>query len=494
MKQALGADRVAAEPRAVEELIVRCARLPLALALVAARAALRPQGGLHLLVSELRDAHQRWQTLAGDEPTTDVRTVFSWSYRALTPQAARLFRLLGFHPGPDISVPAAASLAGVTPHQVRPLLGELVRVNLVSECAAGRYTFHDLLRNYACDMAYRIDTDQQRRTAIQRILDHYVHTAYASAMLLNAARDPITLTPLAPGVTPEHPADYQQALDWFTAEHPVLLATANQAAEGGFDGHTWQLAWTLWNFLDWRGKWHDLAATGRAAVAAAERLADLPAQARAHRNLANTYTRLGRLDDAHVQLAHALDLATQTGDQTEEAHTHHNLAYLWEQRGDYLRALDHAQQTLDLYRAAGHQNGQADALNAVGWYHGLLGDHQQTLTACQQALTLFQDLGDRYGQAATWDSLGYAHHHLGHYAHAVTSYDHALTLLRDLGDRYYEGTILTHLGDTHHVTGNADVARDVWRQALAILDDLDHPDADKVRSKLAAIDDSSPGS
>jgi tetratricopeptide (TPR) repeat protein len=372
------------------------------------------------------------------------------------------------------------------------VLAELTQVSLLVEYTPGRYIFHDLLRAYASDLAQRLDTDQQRHTAIVRMLDHYLHSAYTADRLLDPARDPLTLPPPVPGVTPQQPADYQQALDWFTVEYPVLMAVVEQAAAAGFDTHTGQLAWILRPFLDRRGNWHDQAAVGRAAVAASRRLADPTAQARAYRTLARAYTRLERFDDAHTQLRHALDLATKAGDQVEQAHTHTNLAILWERRNNYLQALDHARQARNLYQATGHQHGQALALNSVGWCLALLGDHQQALIACQQSLTLLQDLGDRDGQADTWDSLGYAHHHLGHHAHALTSYHNALTLYRYLGDRYNEATTLTHLGDTHHTTGNHDAARDAWQQALTILNDLNHPDADQLRTKLTTLDTPAP--
>jgi Tfp pilus assembly protein PilF len=425
--------------------------------------------------------------LTGDDPTTDVQAVFTWSYQVLTPDAARLFRLLGLHPGPDITAPAVASLAGLPASTIRPVLAELTQASLLVEHTRGRYTVHNLLRAYATDLTQRIDSDQQRHSATHRVLDHYLHTAYTADRLLDPTRDPISLSPPAAGVTPQHPADHQQALDWFTVERPVLLAAVDHAATG-FDTHTWQLAWTLETFLHQRGHWHDWVAIGRAAVATAHRLVDPTAQDHAHRTLALAYIKLGRLDDAHTQLNYALDLATQTGDPTQQARTHHRLGHLWERRGNYPQALDHAQQALTLYQATGNQHGQALALNHVGWFHALLGDHHQALTACQHALTLLQELGDRYGQAGTWDSLGYAHHHLSHHTHALTCYHHALGLFRDLGDRYNEATILTRLGDTHHATGNPHAARDAWHQAMTILDDLNHPDADQLRTKLAILD------
>jgi Tfp pilus assembly protein PilF len=488
----LGTDRVGAEPDAVAEIITRCARLPLALALAAAHAALRPHTGLHVLAEQLRDTQQRWQALAGDDPGTNIQAVFSWSYQALTPDAARLFRLLGLHPGPDIGTPAAASLTALPPDQARPLLAELVRANLLTEPTPGRYTLHDLLRAYATHLTHTQDTDTQRHAATGRVLDHYLHTAHVADGLLTPARDPLTLTPPQPGVTPQQVTDDQQALDWFTTEHAVLMAAIDHAATTGFDTHTWQLTWDLWTFLNRRGHWHDIVAAGRAAVTAAGRLADQTAQVRAHRDLAVAYMRLGHLDDTHTELGHALDVATRAGDQVGQAHTHGTLAYLCGQRGDPAQALDHTQQSLDLYRAAGHRVGQAGALNGMGWFHALTGDYPQALNYCRQALTLFQDLDDRLGQADTWDSLGYAHHHLGHHTQAITCYQYALTMHRDHGNLYNEATILTHLGDTHHSAGNPTAARNTWQQALAILNDLNHPDADQVRTKLTTLDNTNP--
>jgi hypothetical protein len=175
MVRRVGADRVAAEPAAVAEIITRCAHLPLALVLVAARAAVRPHGGLRVLAKELRDARQRWQMLTGDDPASDVQAVFSWSYQTLTSDAARLFRLLGLHPGPEVSAVAAASLARLPASTARPVLTELTGASLLVEHTPGRYAFHDLLRAYATDLTQRIDSDRHRRAATHRMLDHYLH-------------------------------------------------------------------------------------------------------------------------------------------------------------------------------------------------------------------------------------------------------------------------------------------------------------------------------
>jgi Tfp pilus assembly protein PilF len=460
------------------------------LTIAAARAVTHPTFPLAAFAAELAGAGERLDALAAGDPATEVRAVFSWSYQTLSPAAARLFRMLGLHPGPDTSAPAAASLAGLPRSHTRRLLDELARASLLAEHTPGRYTFHDLLRAYATDLTHTLDPDTQRRAAAGRLLDHYLHTAYAADRLLNPHRHPpaLTLVPPAPGVTPEHPADHQQALAWLTAEHPVLLASAGHAAGGGFDGHAWQLAWTLTTFHDRRGHWHDQAASWQSALDAAGRLRDPAAQAYAHRALARAHTRLGRYQRAHTHYRDALDLHHLAGDHAGQAQTHGNIAFLWERQGHPDQALDHARRALTLYRAAGDRRGQATALNAVGWYYALLGDHQQALTHCEQALTHYRQLGDRHGEAATWDSLGYAHHHLGHYPDATDCYQHALDLLRDLGHRYEEADTLTRLGDTHHTAGDPAAARTAWQHALAILTDLDHTDAEAVRAKLHDLD------
>jgi len=484
----IGSDRTTAEPQAVREIITRCARLPLALAIVAARAATHRQFALHALATELRDVGDRLGALTGDDPRSDLRTVFSWSYQVLCPPAARLFRLLGLHPGPDLSARAAASLTGLPLSQVRPMLTELTQANLLAEHTPGRYALHDLLRAYATHLADTTDPAEQRHAATHRVLDHYLHTAFTASQLLTPARSPITLTTHRPGTTPEHATDRQQALVWFAAEHAVLLATVQHAAATGFDAHAWQLAWALAPHLDWHGSFPDLAAIGRAAVAAAHRLADPAAQARAHYLLAGAYAELGQFDDAHTHLQHALDQKNQLGDPTRQAAIHEQFAWTALRRGRPAEALPHAQQSLELFQATGHRHGQAYALNVIGWCHALLGNHQQAVSCCQQARTQLQELNDRKGQATSWNGLGLAQHHLGHHADAIASYHHALHLARDQGDRYYEAWTLTHLGDAHHTTGNHHAARDTWRQALTILEDLDHPDAERLSAKLTALD------
>ncbi|HEU4423915.1 MAG TPA: BTAD domain-containing putative transcriptional regulator [Pilimelia sp.] len=480
----LGAERVAAEATAVDEIVDRSARLPLALVIVAAHAVTKPDLPLATLARALRDVRGTLDVLAGADPATDVRAVFSWSYDALTADAARLFRLLGLHPGGEISMPAAASLAGMPIGRVRPLLAELTRAHLTTECAPDRYGFHDLLRAYAGELARETDRGEDWRAALHRVLDHYLYTAHAAAMLLDPHREPRALAPAQPGVTPETLTDAEQAKAWLTGEQRVLLAAVEAAAASGFEAHAPQLTWSFGDFLERRGHWHDWAAALQTALRAARRLGDKVEQAYAHRMLARALAPLGRYDDAYDHLKRALDLFRQLDDGTGQARTHRNLALVLEQQGRFQEALHHAEQALDLLRYAGRPVALANALNNVGWYNSMVGDHRRALPYCRQALMTYQGVGDRYGEAATYDSLGHIHHHLGHRKRAVTCFKHALDLIRDVGNRYAEASVLTHLGDSHADADRPDLARRVWRQALTILDELGHRDAENLRTKL----------
>ncbi|WP_309232220.1 ATP-binding protein [Micromonospora tarensis] len=485
----LGPGRVRREAAALDEIVRRCAGLPLALAVVAAHAVGQPQVPLAALASELRDANpDRLTALTTGDPTTDVRAVFSWSYRALDADSARLFRLLGLHPGPDAGRAAVASLAGLPPARVGPLLAGLTRANLLTERTPGRYAMHDLLRAYASELCHGVDPEAERNAARRRLFDHYLHASHAADHLLDPYRlaRPAALPPPEPGVTVGDRPEHAWATGWFAAEHHVLLACVEQAAGSGLDRHSWTLAAALTTYLDRSGHWPELAAAQRTALAAALRRGDLAGQALAHRGLAIACTWSGEHEAAHRHYRRDLELYRELGDDTGRAHTHLGVSWVLARQGRLRAALDETRLALDLYRSAGYRVGQAKALNNLGWMHARLGEPEPALHCCQAALRLHEETGDRHGAALTWDSLGYVRHGLGDHDRAADCYRRALALHRELGDRYDEAEVLDNLGDSLRAAGNLDAARRAWREALTIFDELRHPDADRPRVKLAA--------
>ncbi|RAO11057.1 AfsR/SARP family transcriptional regulator [Micromonospora noduli] len=480
----LGERQVAAEPAAADTIADRCARLPIALAIVAARAATNRHFSLAAVAGELGDLDA---FRAGDE-ATDVRAVFSWSCRTLSPPAARLFRLLSLHPGPDVSAPAVASLAGVDGQATGPLLTELTRANLFTEHTYGRYAFHDLLRAYAASLADESEPPAERRAAIHRLLDHCLHTAHAADLALHPHFSAISLPPPRAGVTPERPRSRSAAASWFTTEVPVLLAAVPLAARSGFEGHAWRLAWAMAGFLHRQGHWQDWLGTQQIALAAASRIGDQAGQGHAHRSLGLACSRLRRYDEADDHLRRALDLFTDVGDDAGRAHTCLNLGQLAERQGQHQQALRHSRRALTLFRGTGNRAGQGYTLNAVGWQEALLGNYHHALESCGEALRMLQEVDDVQGQADTWDSLGHAHHQLGDDRRAIACYEHALELFTQVNDRYAEASTYVNLGGSHRALGDLGATRAAWRRALTILDELGDADADSIRADLDQLD------
>jgi tetratricopeptide (TPR) repeat protein len=489
LSRRLGAELVDRETEAVGELISLCARLPLALAIAAARSAARPSRPLQALVEELRPAQDRLKVLdAADtaDEATSARAVLSWSYQGLTPAAARLFRLLAVHPGPDSTAAAAASVAGIAPDEARALLAELVLANLLAEHADGRFSCHDLLRAYAAEQAGRSERDEDRRAAMHRMLDHYLHTAFGAAMLLDQI-DPPTPPPAAlPGVTPEVLADRRQAYAWFEAERPVLSAAISYAARHGFDGHAWHLPQALREFYIRRAYWAESAATQQVAAAIAGRAADEAGQATAHRGLGAALVRLGRYAEAAVHLDLALDLYRRLGDLPGECRAIFQQAVMFGLQDDYRRALSCGRLARRLARAAGQPADEGHALNVTGQFHARLGRRRLAMAYWERALTLHRQSGNRLGEALTQQNLGVLRLHSGDGKGAIALLAEAALICAETGDRFYYADIIDDLGDAYQAAGNLAAAHESWRQALAEFEDLQHPRAKQSRAKLPA--------
>ncbi|HYZ57606.1 MAG TPA: BTAD domain-containing putative transcriptional regulator [Streptosporangiaceae bacterium] len=488
LSRRLGQEVVAAEPQAAAELIASCARLPLALTITVGRAAIRPALSLAALAAELRDARNRLDALDAGDAATDLRAVLSWSYQQLSPPAARMFRLLGMHPGPDISHAVAVSLGGVSDDDAGAALGELTRAHMVAEHAPGRFTFHDLLRAYAAERARQSGDDAERERALGRAVDHYLHTARAAAAQVNPQRQlPVPPAPQA-DVAPEEIRNQEQALRWFEAEHSVLLAVSGYAAEAGVMPHGWMLPCMLADYLDNLGRWQDFEDSQRSALAVARRFGDTDGEARACIELAIACIRQGKLEAAEPHLECSLGLYREIGDRASEARVHSTYAYKLEREERYGDALDHTQEALRLHREVGNRTGEAHALNGIGWYLTMAGHHRQALSYCREALALQRELGDPRGESATSHSLGHAYYQLGDYPKALASYRNAVDRAVQAGSRYTEAISLASLADTYYMTGEVAAARDAWLRALATFDQLRHPDAEQVRAKLHDLD------
>jgi tetratricopeptide (TPR) repeat protein len=479
----LGTERLDAEPDAAIELIGLCARLPLALAIAAARISGRPRRGLADFAAELTGTRRRLDALETGDVTASVRAVFSWSLGHLSAPAARLFRLLGLHPGPDVTISAAASLAGIPLSQARQALDELAEAHLITEQAATRFTLHDLLRDYAVEQAASCDAGD-RDAAVPRMLDYYLHTSHQANRLLYPSRDSLSLPVPYAGAAPDVLTDTRQAQAWVQAERGVLLAVIAQAAELSFDTHAWQIPYCLAKFLDMHGYWDELTTTNRVALEAAQRLGDMTAQARIHLISCHACMRLGDEHDAQAHLKDALRLYELLEDRVGQARIYVAFSLVLNRQGRHNDAFGQAQYALILYWSAGYRPGLAQALNAMGWSEAHLANPQRAVACCRMSVDLHREVGNKVGEAEGCDSLGYAYHQLGDYQQATAYYERAVGCLRELACRHEEAVTLARLGDAHLGFGHPERARRSWERALAVFDEENHPSAGPVRGRL----------
>jgi DNA-binding SARP family transcriptional activator/tetratricopeptide (TPR) repeat protein len=506
---ALIGDRVDADPGAAVKLAGLCSRLPLALRVAAEFVASRPAVLLAELAGELADQQSRLDLLdAGGDPRTAVRAVFFWSYRHLDLDAARAFRLLGLHPGPDLEAYAAAALTGTAVEHARQLLDVLARAHLIQPAGPGRYGLHDLLRAYAAGQATVTDSEQERRAALTRLFDHYLHTAAAAMDTLFPAETshrPRIPAPATPGPPVTEPGT---ARAWLDAERANLAAVAAHAAGHGWPSYSTRLAATLFRYLDTGGHQPEAVTIHSHARRAASAISDSAAEATALSSLAGVDLRQGRYELAVGRYQQAVALFRETGDRTGEARALGNLSYIDLQQGHHPQATEYTQQALALYRETGDRTGEARALGNLGMveerlgryeqatgYHqlalvvfreaddqsgiayslvnlGILdlrqGRPQQATNHLQQALALLRETGDRSGEASAITGLGDAELRLGRYQQAAGHYQHALALFREIGERAGEAEALNALGEVFLATGRPGQARTQYSAALGL--------------------------
>jgi DNA-binding SARP family transcriptional activator/DNA-binding XRE family transcriptional regulator len=483
----LGPERVSAEPEAASEISVRCGHLPLALRIVADRAADRPCVTLADLAGQLAAAHGLLDVLDSEDEATAIRAVFSWSYQALAPAAARVFRLLGLHPGPDVSVPAAAALAALGPAEAGRLLDLLAGVHLVEGDQPGRYRLHDLLRVYATEQVRAAGT-AGGQAAIRRMLIWYLHTAVrADQMLVPGRRHPVLGAP-PPGCEPLSFSGYEQALAWCDTEYANLTTATRLAAEAGHDDVAWQFPVALRGFFDLRRPWAEGLASASAGVAAARRSGNRDGQAWTLDCLGHAHSGLGQFEEALDCYAQARNIRRETGDRWgESANSMVNLGCTYLELSQPDLALDCFQRVLAAAQEAGNKYVQSLALVNLAETYTRLARADDLLACSLQAVQATREIGYRQAEGTALGSLAAAYRALGQPGRARDRYHQALAVRRQAGDRHGEAEILRDLGDLSGDVGHRKAARRSWVQALAILEGLgDDRACAEIRDRLGA--------
>ncbi len=392
-----------------------------------------------------------------------------------------MFALLGVHCGPDITVPAAASLASVPGPDARKALAELADASLTAEHRPGRYVMHDLVRGYAAAQARQALGEADIRAATGRSLDHYLHTMAVWSDIPRSFRP----APPAPGVVPERLAGEAQQVAWAQAEHQVLLRAIAQAAAAGRATQAWQIFERQSWFLGDQGYWADCHAAGQAVLAAAQAAGDQAALGWAHMIIGRHCAFAGALDDGRAYLTRAQDHLARAGDVRGQASALLVSSYVCGWQGDWANGATLAGQALALMRQSGRPGRWA--LYAIGECHAHLGNYDLARGYARQALDLGPEPGDPTNLALAWGVLGLVHHRLGERHHAVSCYRQALLLANQWKTplaRRWLASLLADFGDACQAASDMPAAANAWQQALHILDELGLPDSVGVRARL----------
>jgi DNA-binding SARP family transcriptional activator/tetratricopeptide (TPR) repeat protein len=456
-------------PDAVAALAGYCCRLPLALRVAAELVAARRGVPLADLVSELAGQQRRLDLFDAGDPRTAVRAVFSWSCRNLSPDAARTFRFLGWHPGCDFDAYAAAALISGTLDQGRLALAELARAHLVEPAAPGRYLMHDLLRAYAGELADALDSADERHAALTRLFDHYLHAAAAAMDTLYPGerhRRP-RIHPLA---TPTPRLDSTAAAQsWLDEQRAALVAVTVHTAERGWPDHATRLAAILFRYLNLGSHYPEATTIYSHAASAARSSGDPAGEAIALTSLGGIDSNQGRFEQACNRHRQALEMFREAGDSIGQARAMGNLALTYVDLGRFHEAVRVYGEALTVFRQNGDRAGEVRSLCNLGIVEERLGRYQQAARSQEQSLAIAREIGARDTETLALLNLGIARLRLGRCALAAGELRRALALCRENGYRAYTAVALTRMGDVCLCQGSPDDATGYLQEAQALF-------------------------
>ncbi|GAA1214804.1 BTAD domain-containing putative transcriptional regulator [Kitasatospora nipponensis] len=498
-----------AEASLLAETVAHCGRHPLALRITASLLRHRRAWGLGDLLAELREGRGDLEVF--DDGSRSLAAAFDLSYRALPAEQRTLFRLLGRAPGRDVDAFGAAALLDCAARPARRLLQALADRHLLAEPTPGRFTMHDLLREYARALARAEDPATAGEAALDRLFDYYERTARRADRHTRMVPREEAPEPTAPGERPPAAPRLdcrQDAEAWLAAEIENVVAAARYAAHRADPRHAVTLPLAVASQLYHHGPWpRALELLSRAAgvagglddagaraaallavgplrqltgdrVGAAEALhtaLDLYHRAEDPLGQANILTELGRArlhaadyPAAAEHCAGALRLYQEVSSGLGQANALSVLGRIRQRTGDYRRAIQNSRRSLLLYRRAGNPLGQSRAHSELGTAQYLAGGHRAAMREFLAAHRLCEELNSPLGQAVALLALAAVRRRCGNYRGAALDGARALELARELGNRITWADALTERGLLRGLTGRLDLARLDCEQALEL--------------------------
>ncbi|MGR6921803.1 AfsR/SARP family transcriptional regulator [[Actinomadura] parvosata] len=470
LSRLVGADRVSADLDQTTRLVGLCDGFPLALRIVGARLADRPDWSVGALTTRLADERRRLRELEAGELA--VRSSLAASFDALSGSAreidaaaARLLALLGLLHVPDVTVEAAAALSGCVPDDVERALERLCDAHLLEAGEPGRYHPHDLVRLFAGNLI----PAGERILPLRRAIGYYAESARAAAR----TSDPHRVHCLYPPIEAQGRgfADAEEARAWLRREEATLLAAAFQALADPDDDIARAgaaIGFALWWYQQRAFQVNGLISLGERLLATGERLQDPVIRMEAHAHLATGLYFKGDPSASEHNKAH-LRLARQLGDRFNEQRAHGNLATTllkWER---FSEALEHALAQRAIAREAGSGVGERYALLVAARAHLNMERFDEAAALLEEGAEMAARAGDLHGQVEFAVSRGLALIELGRVEAALAVLTEALEPSRTVA-RTTEMGCLVYLARAHRLLGQTSAAVRRSAEAIAVAE------------------------
>lgn len=488
LSRTVGEPRIAAEVDRAEQLVSLCGGLPIALNVVGARLATRPRWTIEQVLTDLLDERRRLIRLSFNDDLS-VQAVFDVSYQALSAPAARLYRLLGLHPGPEFDAGVAAAVLRSPLLETEGLIDELLNANLLNELQAGRYRFHELLRLHAVQRAHAEEPAEARALAARRMLDWYLYTATLAGQVITPHRTNLRRDVEYIPLEPRSFASYTDALDWLDRERVNLLAAARQASESGSPATAWQLADAMWGLFLYRTHYQEWLQFDLVAERAARDCGDQAMEAESEDRLGLLFHALGRNDEALKHMARAADLWRQLSNPLRVASSLERFGFVYLDQGNVELAIVHFTQALDGYRRAGEQRNVGLALISLGRALNAIERYDDAGDSLRQAVQELDSLpvADPYNNARAQLALARSETRVGQVDSALRRLESALDLMRSVHSPLGQADVWWAMAELHEQARHLGAARDAYERAAVLLTEVGNPGAARVRERLEAL-------
>ncbi len=474
LARVLGEARVAGEPEAVRQVVLACAGLPLALRIAAAQLVIRPDRSIGRFVAQLTGGERLDSLAIGGDSSSQLRAVFDLSYVRLDAEARRLFRIVGALPEVDLTVQSAAALLRVGQDEAADVLDRLASAHLITAHLPGRYECHDLLRDYAGELARAEDDHCARTAAFARLAAWYEAGTERAVDRVYPDRDRLPGTGdederVTRGGFADRFDEESEAMGWLRVEHRNLLAVIAHAADHGPRTAAWRTTWLLrphFYAAELHSDWFAVVCCAERALAVdGERQGDPLGEAALNLMLGDVAQLRSDIDASSAHFKRAHDASHAVGWPAGAATALLRLGLSHFDRGELDSARACFRRSFDLYDSCGQKYGEARAGGNLGLVYcetGPLDEAVRLLGLYHESRAVF---GFTRARAQSMCGLGYANFHAGNYDESLRLLDAALELAESNGETRTARLAHCDLVALHCVRGDFEKAR--YHAALA---------------------------